>query len=356
MPSLRLELITPVRDDRPVFMAGDFTGWSPNHPDFQLQATAPGHYTLTLPDSFNLAQPLAYKYTRGGWDQVELDAAGDTRPNRTLMAGADFQADTVPHWRWFGSAFNPDFLPKLVGDELALPQLADTRRITVLLPYDYDRQPEKRYPVLYLNDGQNLFGEGVGYGSWHIDQKLAVLAARQQHEVIVVTIDHGEEKRIQEFTVEQTRAGRGQGRQYIKSIKETLKPFIDSNLRTMTGPEHTGVGGSSLGGLISIYAGLLYPGVFGRLMVFSPSLWISPKIYFDAIKFQSPASMKVYLYGGEAESKYMVPNMQRFNDALQRQQYGGQSIDLTISVNPDGTHEETHWSREFPKAIDWLFY
>ena len=77
--------------------------------------------------------------------------------------------------------------------------------------------------------------------------------------------------------------------------------------------------------LISIYAGLMHPNVFGRLMVFSPSLWISPKIYFDAIRFQAPVPMKIYAYGGEKESRYMVPSIQRFKNALVRQNYGGQS-------------------------------
>lgn len=360
--SIRFDLTTPVIDDRPVFITGNFYDWNASADALQMEPVGPGQYVYEFPADASLPDVLDYKYTKGGWEHVELDASAEGVPNRSLNRHEEtYRQDYVPHWSWHGQPYNPEQLPKQVGDEFHLPQLDTTRRINVLLPYDYDADPEpgaepKRYPVLYLHDGQNLIGDGAGYGSWHVDQKMAVLAARRQHEVILVTIDHGEEERIREYTVERTREGRGKGRQYIKFIKETLKPFIDANLRTLPDPGHTGVGGSSLGGLISIYAGLMYPDVFGRLMVFSPSLWISPKIYFDAIRFQAPVPMKVYIYGGEAESAYMVPNMQRFNESLLRQNYGGNPIELTMSVRPEGTHEEAHWSREFPKAVEWLFY
>ena len=359
MPSsIRLELTTPVHDDRPVFATGNFSDWLPDVDRFQLQPIGPGQYVLDFPDDFPLPDQLEYKYTRGGWDHVELAESGDAVPNRFVAADAGPVQDYVPHWRWFGMPYNPEFLPKieLLSDAFELPQLDSTRRIHVLLPHDYHAHPERRYPVLYLHDGQNLFGEGAGYGSWEIDQKMALLAARHHHELIIVSIDHGQNERIREFTLHRTRAGKGRGQHYLAFIRDTLKPVIDAHLRTRSDAVNTGIGGSSLGGLISIYAGILHPDVFGRLLVFSPSLWISPKIYFDAIRFQSPVPMKVYAYGGEQESSYMVPSIERFNAALVRQNYGGQPIDVFLSVDPTGTHQEAHWSREFPKAVEWLFY
>jgi len=356
--SLRLELSTPVIDDRPVFLTGNFCDWHPHIDSLALQPVEPGHYTLEFPTDFSLPDVIEYKYTRGSWDHVELNGSGEASPNRIALTGTTFQQDYVPHWRWFGSPFRPDYLPleELLSDEFSSPELGSARRITVILPYNYRQNPTKRYPVLYLNDGQNLVGEGVGYGSWGIEQKMAVLASRQHHEVILVSIDHGRENRINEFTIGKTRMGKGRGRHYLNFVTNTLKPVIDAHLRTLPNSEHTGIGGSSLGGLISIYGGLLRPEVFGRLMVFSPSLWISPKIYFDAIQFKTPAPMRVYVYGGEAESRYMVPNLQRFQDSLLKQCYNGQSIDIHLSVDPAGTHQETHWGREFPAALEWLFY
>lgn len=355
--SLRLELSTLTTDDRPVFVTGNFCDWLPDLEQFRMQPTGTGQYVYEFPDAFGLPTTLEYKYTRGGWDHVELDASGEGVANRTVENTTNVKREHVPHWRWFGMPFNPELLPKieLLGDTFDVPKLGATRRVHVLLPYDYEHSG-KHYPVLYLHDGQNLFGGGVGYGSWEVDQKMALLAARHRHEVILVSIDHAHNERIREFTFHPTRAGSGRGRYYIDFIQNTLKPLVDKRLRTLSDPAHTGIGGSSLGGLISIYAGLMHPDVFGRLMVFSPSLWISPKIYFDAIQFRAPVPMKIYAYGGEQESKYMVPNIQRFNNALVRQNYGGNAIDVHLSVDPTGTHQEAHWSREFPKAVEWLFY
>ncbi len=357
----RLELYTPVTDDRPVYVTGDFCDWLPDLEPLQLQPLGGGHYALTFPEELSLPDQFAYKYTRGGWEHVELDYDGEPVGNRTAVREAGFASDVVSHWRWFGHAYNADFLPTVVrvSQEFELPQLAANRPIHVLLPYDYEHteadETPKRYPVLYLHDGQNLFGEGAGFGSWEVDHKMAILAARHHHDVILVSIDHGDSERIQEFTLERTRAGRGKGRHYLHFIAELLKPHIDANFRTLPDAANTGIGGSSLGGLISLYGGLMFPEVFGKLLVFSPSLWISPKIYFDAIRFQAHQPVKVYVYGGEAESVYMVPNLQRFKDSLLKQQYGA-PIDLHLSVDPEGLHQEAHWGREFPKAVEWLFY
>ncbi len=355
--SLRLELSTHITDDRPVFVSGNFCDWLPDLDLFRMQSVGPGQFVYEFPKEISLPKTLEYKYTRGGWDHVELSATGEGVANRTVSCSVNSKREYVPLWRWFGMPFNPEFLPKieLLGDTFKTPKLGPTRRVHVLLPHDY-ADSGKHYPVLYLHDGQNLFGGGAGYGSWEVDQKMALLAARQHHEVILISIDHAHDERIQEFTFHRTRAGAGRGQYYLDFICRTLKPIVDRRFRTLPDAAHTGIGGSSLGGLISIYAGLIHPDVFGRLMVFSPSLWISPKIYFDAIQFRAPVPMKIYAYGGEQESRYMVPNIQRFNEALARQQYGGNSIDIHLSVDPTGTHQEAHWSREFPKAVEWLFY
>ncbi|GAB3943742.1 hypothetical protein GCM10028805_10410 [Spirosoma harenae] len=322
-----------------------------------MQPAGPGQYIFEFPKGMSLPRRLEYKYTRGGWDQVELSASGESVANRSVERSVHIKREHVPHWRWFGMPFNPSFLPKieLLGDTFQVPKISQTRRVHVLLPYNYEAT-DKRYPVLYLHDGQNLFGGGVGYGSWEIDQKMALLAARNHHEVILVSIDHAHDERIREFTFHPTRAGKGRGQYYLDFIRRILKPIVDRQYRTLTDAVHTGIGGSSLGGLISIYGGLMHPDVFGLLLVFSPSLWISPKIYFDVIRFQAPVPMKIYVYGGEKESQYMVPNIQRFNDTLARQQYGGNPIDIHLSVDPVGTHQEAHWGHEFPKAVEWLFY
>ena len=354
--SLRFELTTPVTDDRPVYLSGNFNNWYPDSDAFRLWPLGAGRFALDLPAQAALPDVLEYKYTRGGWDQAELDASGEVPPNRTSRRKSGIRRDFVPHWRWFGRDYNPDFLPKLglLDTEFAMPQLETTRRIRVLLPYDY-AHTHKRYPVLYLNDGQNLIGAGSEYGSWVVDRAMAILAARHHHEIIVVAIDHGAERRIQEFTPERTLAGTGGGRKYLNFIVQSLKPVIDGRFRTRPDAAHTGIGGSSLGGLISLYAGLLHPGVFGKLLVFSPSLWISKQVYDSAARFQSSGSTSMYLYAGEKESRSMVSSLNRLREALQ-QSPGGWQLRLQESINPKGKHRESDWAREFPKAVEWLFY
>ncbi|MFD1142500.1 alpha/beta hydrolase [Larkinella insperata] len=352
---IRLELTTP-DDDRPVFVSGSFCQWQPDAEQFKLHKTAPGQYSIELPGELAVEEPPEYKYTRGGWDSVELSAAGESVPNRVFQSPSGVQQDSVPHWRWNGLPFNPDFLPRtdLVSHAFSLPQLDTTRRVQVLLPYDYEAT-QNRYPVLYLNDGQNLFGEGSPFGNWNIDQKLAVLAHRQHHRILVVSIDHGEEERIAEYLPYNSELAQGRGRAYLDFVVHTLKPHIDATYRTRPERTATGMGGSSMGGLISVYAGLLHPTVFGQLMVFSPALWTTPKVYADSLRFYAPEPTRVYLYGGEQESRFMVPAMERLQKSLLRRK-GHETLEIELSIDPDGEHNESRWSREFPRAVEWLFF
>jgi predicted alpha/beta superfamily hydrolase len=253
---------------------------------------------------------------------------------------------------------NPDFLPKIhvISDLVKAPPLGRKRRIAVLLPHDYD-QTDKRYPVLYLQDGQNLLDNRSPFGNWHVDQRLALLAEEHLNELIVVAIDHAEKDRIREFAPpEVTKYGKNASRQYAKYMAEQLKPYVDANFRTLPDRQHTGIGGSSMGGLISIYCGFIYPELFGKMMIFSPSLWLSPKIYFHAINFFNPFQTKIYLYGGGKEGANMVEHIQQLKTALQRKGLDGSKIEFNISIDPNGEHNETQWGREFPKAVKWLYF
>ncbi|WP_128547430.1 alpha/beta hydrolase [Larkinella soli] len=358
MNALHLELTTLADDDRPVFVSGNFCDWIPDHGDFRMQKKGPGRYFLQFPAELLAAgEPPVYKYTRGSWDSVELGPAGERTPNRELPRQAGTRQDLVPHWRWFGRPFNPELLPKIemVDEAFALPQLKTTRRVQVLLPYDYEAS-DKRYPVLYLHDAQNLFGEGSPFGNWDIDQKLAILAHRGHHAVIIVAIDHGEEARIAEYSPYKTRQFDGLGRPYVDFIVQTLKPHIDAGYRTLTGREQTGLGGSSMGGLITTYAGFWYPEVFGRLMVFSPSYWAAHRVYAEAARYFVPGPTRLYLYGGKMESAYLVPNLKRLQESLWQRGPERVRPEIKLEVDAQGEHNEARWSLEFPKAVEWLFF
>lgn len=353
-----LELYTTADSSLPVFVAGNFNNWQAGDDNYRMQQLGPGHYQLRLHTNAGLpAHLIEYKYVRGGWDYVELDAYGNATHNRQLPFRQRHSIDKVPVWSKSGLFYNPAFLPQIrtIAENFEIPQLIRTRRISALLPHNYDRS-ERQYPVLYLQDGQNLFDDFAPFGSWGVDKRLALLAERGQADVIIVAIDHAEEQRIAEFTPSyRTRLGRGDGKKYVRFLAETLKPYVDKHFRTLPDQEHTGIGGSSMGGLISIYAGLMHPEIYGKLMIFSPSLWVSPNIPFQSLNLSNRYKGRIYLYGGGEEGASMLPNMQRFKQEMERR--GGQmSVDFQLVFDPKGRHNEERWGQEFPRAIEWLYY
>ncbi|MFT7335184.1 MAG: putative alpha/beta superfamily hydrolase [Porticoccaceae bacterium] len=242
----------------------------------------------------------------------------------------------------------------LISDAFEIPELNKTRKIWALLPHDYDNS-EESYPVMYLQDAQNLFNENAGYGNWEIDKKLAVMSEYQIGKIIVIAIEHAEEDRLKEYNVGKTVLGKGQGKKYIRLVTETLKPFVDSNFRTKKDREHTGIGGSSMGGLISIFSGLRYPGVFGKLMIFSPSLWVKPNLKIN-IADESIEDTKIYLYAGGDESETMIEDVKSLKNRMLSSEFVKDKMKINLSINKLGKHKETYWGDEFPEAIEWLFF
>jgi predicted alpha/beta superfamily hydrolase len=148
----------------------------------------------------------------------------------------------------------------------------------------------------------------------------------------------------------------GQGKKYVRFLADTLKPFVDANFRTKPEREFTGIGGSSMGGLVSIFSGIMYPEVFGKLMIFSPSLWVVPKIKLSFLEMDEPQDTRIYLYAGGNESTTMIDHVKMFKKRLQKKQKISEKMKVRLSINLEGKHSETYWSDEFPKAIEWLFY
>jgi predicted alpha/beta superfamily hydrolase len=356
--TLKIELTTPIADTRPIYITGNFCKWLPDLKEYELKLTKPGHYTFEFPPGFDFPIPLEYKYTRGGWDQVELDRWGQPYENRVTTQNEGVIQDYVVRWQK-DSSKKSNLMPiiEVLSETFDIPQLNKNRRVHVLLPHDYYEQPDRHYPVLYMTDAQNLFGDGSPYGNWKIDKSLADLAAEGKADVIIVAIDHGGQERIQEFSpYDNPRLGKGLGALFLRFVTDTLKPYVDTNYRTKRDRLNTGMGGSSVGGLLSIYVALMFPHVFGRLMIFSPSLWISQRIYFDAIHFFEPFETRIYLYAGGKEGANMLPNMNKLQETLHNQGFGYSRVKINTSIDPLGQHNEKHWSKEFPVALKWLFF
>ena len=353
----KIVLQTPEDDDRQVYISGNFNNWTTQDFRFKMEKKATGKYEFNFPESPEFDSELIYKFTKGDWSEVEIDRHGNRTPNRHWNDDEPVKHEKVAKWRKNWLPYRPSQLPQihLISEEFEIPQLNKTRKIWALLPHDYDTSGES-YPVLYLQDAQNLFNENAEFGNWQIDKKLAVMSDYGIGKIIIIAVEHGENDRLIEYNVGNTLLGAGQGKQYIRFITETLKPHVDKAFRTKTDREFTGIGGSSMGGLVSIFSGLIYPEVFGKLMVFSPSLWVIPKIKLGFLDFLEPQETRLYLYAGGDESVTMVDHVTKFrNRILKRESLHGK-MKVRLSINEQGKHNESYWSDEFPKAIEWLFF
>lgn len=356
-PQLNILLTTDDDDLRPVYISGNFNNWHTQDPNFVMERVGQGLYHYKFEVDFAYPEELLYKFTKGDWSEVEIDKYGNRTENRSCKQHNGVKKEHVDRWRKNWLPFKPNFLPKvhLISEEFEIPQLNKTRRIWALLPYDYETSTEN-YPVLYLQDAQNLFNEKAVYGNWEIDKKLAVMSEYKIGKIIIVAIEHAEQDRIKEYNVGNTILGAGQGKKYIRFVTDTLKPFIDKQFRTKPEREHTGIGGSSMGGLVSLFSGMMYPEVYGKLMIFSPSLWVVPKMDFSNVDFFEPSETRIYLYAGGDESKTMVDHVKKIKRNMFKNETFGEHLKIRLSINELGTHNETYWSDEFPKAIEWLFY
>jgi predicted alpha/beta superfamily hydrolase len=353
----KIILETPDDDDRPVYISGNFNEWKTQDYKFLMKRIAKGTYEFEFSDEKDFQKELIYKFTKGDWSEVEIDQYGNKTPNRHWNDNKTTRTEKVAKWRKNWLPYRPNQLPKihLLSEEFEIPQLNKTRKIWSLLPHDYETS-EESYPVLYLQDAQNLFNENADYGNWEIDKKLAVMSDYGIGKIIIIAVEHAESERLQEYNVGRTLLGTGSGKQYIRFLTDTLKPFVDKTYRTKPEREFTGIGGSSMGGLVSIFSGLIYPEVFGKLMVFSPSLWVIPKIKLGFLDFFEPLETRLYLYAGGDESDTMVSHVTKLKKRLLKRETLKGKMKIRLSINLEGKHNEIYWSDEFPKAIEWLFF
>ncbi len=246
---------------------------------------------------------------------------------------------------------------------ITIPELSgeDERRLYVYLPDSYRWQGKKRYPVLYMFDGHNLFFDSdATYGkSWglkkYMDQtktQLIIVAVECSH-----APDNGRLKEYSPFTFEDESFGYVEGRGYetMEWMVEQLKPYIDSTYRTMSDRKHTYIAGSSMGGLMALYALCEYNHVFSRAAALSPSLWVDPQGIVDMVYH---ANMKMdsvlYMDYGENEMKRRK-GMHRAYGSIMNQLYKKRIL-LTSRLIPNGEHTESNWERQLPAVMGTLMY
>jgi enterochelin esterase-like enzyme len=242
-----------------------------------------------------------------------------------------------------------------------------TRFVRVWLPPGYDDATNagRKYPVFYLNDGQNLFEASIAFGGveWQADETADRLIREGSiPPIIVVGLDHAGKNRIREYMPFRSLYPmllRGQGSRYPDFLIKEVMPFVARNYRVATGPDNTGLGGSSLGALIALYTAIARPGLIGKLLLESPSLWAANRQIIRASREVKQWPERIDLAVGTAEtgredrSRSTVDDVRELSAILRRA--GLDERRLRLVVEDGAGHNEGSWARRFPDALRFLF-
>ncbi len=341
-----------VQDD--IYVSGNFNGWNPKDEKYKLKVFGNGRRSVVINDL--TTGVYAFKFTRGGFDKVETTNDGRDIADRVVEVNADISLDlSIAGWKDDypdkPKRYTASPQVKIIDTAFKIPQLNRSRRIWLYLPKNYF-QSGKTYPVIYLNDGQNLFNDQTAvFGEWGIDECLDSLQNQINKEAIIVGIDNGGDRRMTEYNpYDNSQFGKGEGKAYSEFLANTLKPYIDNKYRTKKGADYTFVGGSSLGADISLYTVFEYPNTFGGALLFSPAFWVAPNLFEAAEKFTTGNMPKFYFYAGAKESTTMVADMDKMAGILQLKN----RVQIRKTVNPLGQHNEASWRAEFPNAYRWM--
>lgn len=238
--------------------------------------------------------------------------------------------------------------------------LRNQRDLIVYLPPGYDAQPRRHFPVLYLHDGQNLFDGTTSFipgMDWHVGQTADYSIREERVEpLIIVGIYNAGKQRLQEYTpTRMPRLGGGRANRYARFLIEEVRPFMERNYRVLGGMENTGIGGSSLGGLVSLFLGLRMPHIFGRIAALSPSVWWNQRVI---LRFADAAPVdprpRVWLDIGTREGGRIVEDVERFRDILLRKGWRWDE-DLHYERVIGAEHNEAAWAARVGPFLQFLF-
>jgi predicted alpha/beta superfamily hydrolase len=316
---------------------------------------------------------VEYKVTLGNWNQSERDITGKDIPNRLITVDSQLPRTEITVAAWATDAatksevqpkntlsgtvkFHPDFKSDV---------LKNSRTVAVYLPPGYERDKSARYPVLYMHDGQNLFDAATSFaGEWGADETAERLIAGGKIEPLIIVGIYNNAQRMDEYSPDRDakRNAGGRGADYARFVVDEVKPFIDRTYRTRPGRADTGIAGSSLGGLISLYACSKYPEVFSRCGIISPALMWNDASILDALE-KNHGWMKghrFWLDMGTAEGS----QIDQFSEALKYTRRLARIFDSAgLKNNRDyhyvevekGEHNERAWSARFDKTLMFLY-
>ena len=235
--------------------------------------------------------------------------------------------------------------------------LGNKRQLTIYVPPGYDDRAERRYPVLYMQDGQNLFDNFRAFGgqAWRLrDAADEAIGARTMRPAIIVGVDHAAEKRIDEYTPthDESRSAGGKADDYARLLLEEVKPTIDARYRTIA--DDVGTGGSSLGGLAALHLALKQPAVFRRAAVMSPSVWWNGRAVLEELAaFDAEPKPRIWLDIGGREGAEALADARVLRDRLREK--GWNESNLRYYEDRRADHSERAWAGRVRKALEFLF-
>jgi len=235
-----------------------------------------------------------------------------------------------------------------------VPNFGHGRRVRIYVPHDFPRDGTR--PALYMFDGQNTFGdEGSFAGGWHAHAAVDRLSTRTSHVPLVVAIDNGGDKRIDELAPWKHGEIGGRADDFLGWVVGTIVPKVQREYSLLPGAVGAVIAGSSLGGLAALYAHFRYPETFGGALAMSPSMWLGRGAIFDYVRNQPPPYYsRVYLDGGLKEGGGRMANaLGTLGDAFRHKGYRDDR--LLVRVDKRGGHNEKHWRRRLPRALRFMF-
>ncbi len=365
-------------DERgPLYLAGTFTRWKPGDLRWRLTVEDlddPTRWTIAVPIEKLGGEPIEFKLTRGDWKTVELLGSGADQPNRVLSV-QDLEGVielTVEAWAddRTGEAASAARESTVTGQlnvfELASERLGNTRPVRVWLPPGYatEEQASRRYPVLYLHDGQNVFDAATSFkgDEWGADESATrLIEAGKIPPLIIVGIDHAGSARTAEYNPPFThkRGVPHHGDRYLDFLTLKLMPEIEKRYRVALGPQHTALGGSSYGGNITLYAAMRHPDRFGALLVESPVFWAFGPALMKRCTQHETWTQRIFVAIGTQESSdaSTQAGYLRGMEAL-RATFEAQGLlpsRAQLVIEEDAIHHETSWARRLPGALEFLF-
>lgn len=352
---IKLEVISPTLDDTSkIYIAGnveELGGWNPDKIMLEYNGTKIWSRKFEIIKGTR----LEYKFTKGSWATEALGSDSSVPPNSVLAVNRDTTVSvTIFNWR---DKFNFKVKGQITGivkyhKNFVLPGLKP-RDIFVWLPPDYKTNLSKHYPVFYMHDGQNLVDPRTSntFIDWQVDEVADSLIRAGKVEPFIIVGVNNTDDRGTEYS------NTSLGKLYIKLIAEKIKPFIDRTYRTLPDAKHTAVGGSSMGGLISMICVWEFSDVFSKAACFSPAFMFQDFDYTKVIQQDKSQKKNLVIYidnGGRGLETMLQQGVDKMVDILKSKGYR-EGKDLFIFIDKNAEHNEAAWAKRVWKPIEIFF-